>query len=65
MSSLFHHYKELKECISEVEQIEGKVNISSNKNKEELMTKKEEEQEEKQQEEEASAATLDGYWNRR
>jgi hypothetical protein len=31
ISILFHHYKELKECISEVEQIEAKVN-SSNKN---------------------------------
>jgi hypothetical protein len=31
ISILFHHYKELKECISEVEQIETKVN-SSNKN---------------------------------
>jgi hypothetical protein len=31
ISILFHHYKELKECISEVEQIEAKVN-SINKN---------------------------------
>jgi hypothetical protein len=42
MSILFHHFKELKECMSEVKQLEGKVNISS-KNKEELMIKKEEE----------------------
>jgi hypothetical protein len=26
ISILFHHYKELKECISEVEQIETRVN---------------------------------------
>jgi hypothetical protein len=26
VSILFHHYKELKECISEVEQIEATVN---------------------------------------
>jgi hypothetical protein len=41
MSILFHHYKEFKECISEVERIEARVNNSS-KNKE--LTKKEEEQ---------------------
>jgi hypothetical protein len=43
MSILFHHYKELKECILEVKQLEGKVKgSSSSKNKEELMIKKEE-----------------------
>jgi hypothetical protein len=29
MSILFYHYKELKECISEVERIEDKVNRSN------------------------------------
>jgi hypothetical protein len=42
ISILFHHYKELKECILEVKQLEGKVKSSSSKNKEELMIKKEE-----------------------
>ncbi len=36
ISILFHHYKELKECISEVEQIEAKVNSK----KKEWLTKK-------------------------
>jgi hypothetical protein len=31
MSILFHHYKELKECINQVEQIEAKVNNSKKK----------------------------------
>ena len=53
ISILFHHYKELKECITEVKQLEGKVNINS-KNKEVLMIKKEEEK----QEEEAPATTF-------
>ena len=38
ISILFHHYKELKEWITEVKQLEGKVNINS-KNKEVLMIK--------------------------
>jgi hypothetical protein len=38
VSNLFHHYKELKECICEVEQIEAKVN-----NKYSKFTVKEEE----------------------
>jgi hypothetical protein len=33
MSILFHHYRELKECINQVEQIEAKVNNSSKKKK--------------------------------
>jgi hypothetical protein len=40
MSILFHHYKELKQCISELERIEGKVK-SENKG----WTKKEEKEE--------------------
>jgi hypothetical protein len=58
ISILFHHYKELKECISEVKQLEGKVNSSnSSKNKEELTIMKEEEE----RQEEVSIDTLDGY----
>jgi hypothetical protein len=38
VSILFHHYKELKKCISDVEQIEAKVN-----NKDSRFTVKEEE----------------------
>jgi hypothetical protein len=53
ISILFHHYKELKECISEVERIEESSRASASKKKE-WSTKKEEE-------EETSAATLDGY----
>ncbi len=45
MSILFHHYKELKECISEVERIEAKVNDSKKK---EWLTIKGEEEEKKQ-----------------
>jgi hypothetical protein len=40
-SILFHHYKELKECIPEVEMIENRVN--SSKKKVWLTIKKEEE----------------------
>jgi len=40
MSILFHHYKDLKECLSEVEQIESRVN--SSKKKEKWLMKKEE-----------------------
>lgn len=47
ISILFHHYKELRECISEVEQIEAKVN-----NKHRRLTVIEEEQE---------APSLDSY----
>ncbi len=39
ISMLHHHYKETKECISEVEQIESRANGS--KKKEEWLTKKE------------------------
>jgi hypothetical protein len=45
MSILFHHYKELKECIAEVEEIEeGQVNHRKKKEEEEeWLTRKEEE----------------------
>jgi hypothetical protein len=29
ISILFHHYKELKQCLSEVEQIEGREELTS------------------------------------
>jgi hypothetical protein len=59
MSILFHHYKELKECMFEIKQLEGKVkNSNSSKNKGELTIKKVEEE----QEEELPAATLDGFF---
>ena len=35
MSILFHHYKELVECISEVEQIHSKIKELTHQNKEE------------------------------
>jgi hypothetical protein len=57
MSILFHHYKELKECISEVERIEAKV--SSNKKKEWFTIKGEEEKEERKEE---MPTILDGYF---
>jgi hypothetical protein len=44
MSILLYHYKQLTQCISEVERIEAKVN--SNKKKEWLTIKEEEEKEE-------------------
>ena len=53
ISILFHHYKELKECIYEVMRIavsRGSSN-SSNKKKERLMEKEEEEEQEKNQSE--------------
>jgi hypothetical protein len=48
MSILFHHYKELKECISEVERIEDKVNDNS---KEKRVVDEKEEQEKTQERE--------------
>jgi hypothetical protein len=52
MSILFHHYKELKECISEVEGIEkARVGDNSSRNKE-LAIKEEE------------PTTLDSYFIR-
>ena len=47
ISNLFHHYKELRECLAEVEQIEAKVN-----NKHRRLTVIEEEQD---------APSLDSY----
>ena len=54
ISILFHHYKELKECISEVEQIESSraTAASSDKNEQWLREK---------EEDEIKHTTLDGY----
>ncbi len=62
MSILLYHYKQLTECVSEVERIEGKVN--SKKKDWSTMKNKEEQQEEKQQEkeEEEIPTTLDAYF---
>jgi hypothetical protein len=43
MSILLHHFKELTECIKEIERLEAKLN---SKNKGELLTKEKEEEEE-------------------
>jgi hypothetical protein len=64
MSILLHHFKELTECISEVERIEAKFNNNPmNKKAEEGLAKKVEE--EKQQQEKAETMempmTLDGF----
>ena len=59
MSVLFHHHKELKECISEVERIEAKVN---SKRKEWLTIKKGGEEKEQEKEEKPTATTLDSYF---
>jgi hypothetical protein len=55
ISTLFHHYKELKECISEVERIEEEARASDSKKKEWLTEK---EQEEKQEENNDDDSTL-------
>lgn len=68
ISILFHHYKELKEYIFEIEQLEevsSTTTESSSKKKEERLTtkeEKEEEEEEKQEEQKQETfTTLDGY----
>ena len=43
ISILFHHYKELLECLSEVEQMEAKVNNGKKKGSTEEEEKQEEE----------------------
>jgi hypothetical protein len=55
ISILFHHYKELKECISEVEQIEGANRATDDSSKNMGLTIEEEQREE-------VATTLDGYF---
>ena len=62
MSILLYDYKQLTECISEVEQIESRVN-SKKKDWSTMQRKEEEQEEEKQQEEEEELpTTLDGYF---
>jgi hypothetical protein len=56
MSILLYHYKQLTECISEVERIEDRVN--SSKKKEWFLKKKEEKYEEKEE----VPTTLDNYF---
>jgi DNA topoisomerase VI subunit B len=64
ISILFHHYKELKECIQELERIEEEVSrtttADSSKKKEWLKDKEGEKQD--SQKEEEILATLDGYF---
>ena len=55
MSILLHHFKELTECIKEVERIEAKVNNNP-------MNKKAEEGDLAKKEEEKIPATLDGFF---
>jgi hypothetical protein len=61
ISILFHHYKELKECISEVEQMEARAN--SSKKKEWLTIIREEQQNQDEREKMLPATTtMDGYF---
>jgi hypothetical protein len=62
VSILFHHYKELKECISEVKEIEEGQVKHSKKREEEWLTIKEEEEEVTQKQEEENPISLDGYF---
>ena len=62
MSILLYHYKQLTQCISEVERIESRVN---SRKKEWVMKKKKEEEEKQQEEEEVpTTTTLDSYFIR-
>jgi Sec-independent protein translocase protein TatA len=68
ISILFHHYKELKECISEVKEIEeGRVNHSKKEEEEAWLTVKEQEEEEQETQEQKKEipTTLDGYLKQR
>jgi hypothetical protein len=58
---LLYDYKQLTECISEVERVEAKVNI---KKKDWLAMKKkgDEKQEEEEEEEEEMPTTMDAYF---
>lgn len=58
ISILFYHYKELKQCISEVERIENRVNSSKKKEEKWLTMKK------KEEEEETPTSTLDSYFTK-
>jgi hypothetical protein len=62
MSILFHHYKELEECITEVELIEvSSRTIDSSTKKKEWLTIREEEEQETQEQKEENPAILNGY----
>ena len=54
ISILFHHYKELKECISEVKQIEEASSRATTNSSNDELTKKEEDV--------PTTTTLDGYF---
>ncbi|MDQ3976562.1 MAG: hypothetical protein M3264_08545 [Thermoproteota archaeon] len=58
MSILLYDYKELTQCISEVERIEARVNSK----KKEWLTVKKKKEEQKEQEKEEVPTTLDSYF---
>jgi hypothetical protein len=60
MSILLYDYKELTQCISEVERIESRVNSKKKEWRWQLTVKREEE--EKEKEEEKMPTTLDSYF---
>jgi hypothetical protein len=60
MSILLYDYKELTQCISEVERIESRVN--SSKKKEWLTVEKKKEEQKEQEKEEEIPTTLDSYF---
>jgi hypothetical protein len=65
ISILFHHYKELKECIAEVEQIKEAsraTNYSSNKKIDWFTIKEEEEYTGEEEQKIELPATLNGYF---
>ena len=60
ISILFHHYKELKECISEVEQTQEASTVRNDSSKRKYwLTKKEEQQQQQEEKQEAPATTLE------
>jgi hypothetical protein len=61
MSILLHHFKELTECIKEVERIEVKVNNTTMNKKTEGWTRKEEERQHEKEQQEEMPTTLDGF----
>ncbi len=58
MSILLYNFKDLTECISQVERIETRVNSKKRK----WLTKKEEEETQRERKEEIPATTLDSYF---
>jgi hypothetical protein len=57
MSILLHHFKELTQCVKEVEQIEARIN---SKNKGGLLTREHEEEKEQPPKPRPAAAALQG-----